>query len=200
MVETLREIAHIVLLQDVTEELEVAGLADACVLVGLVEIREGAPLAGFVRDERLADGVYYGAEVIKALRSAALPLVEAPGAGLHVEHTLRLPLPAAAHRGSGIDVARVVLLPPVNEVAYPRNPVAGRLIAAGEHTEGGVIAVGFVKPLCLLHKEAVDTHSVAESDVKVRPARALGLQVEAYQVRCLEGCLRRAPGVESHMV
>lgn len=122
--------AHVIIIQDITEDFKVLGLVHSGVFTYLAEIRECTPLSRLMRNVRLLHGIDLGAVVGHAFRLRACPAKSAC-TGFHMILIVGLPLPAASYGSSCIYMAGVGRFPVINEFAYPRYPTARRLIAAG---------------------------------------------------------------------
>ena len=191
--------AHVIIIQDITEDFKVLGLVHSGVFTYLAEIRECTPLSRLMRNVRLLHGIDLGAVVGHTFRLRACP-AKTPCTGFHMILIVGLPLPAASYGSSCIYMAGVGRFPVINEFAYPRYPTARRFIAAGQHAVRGVIAVFFGQSDGFVHQIFVNRLPVAQSRTVIRPAGTFGLQIKTNEIGSDEGCFRWTERVETHMV
>ena len=208
---------HAARAQQVLEYLEVAGLIDAGVLRNLLEVGKGAPLSLLVGHDGRVVGkaspspseggegfVVAGEEyllvvVVAALGSMPVP-VEAACPTLHMIFRAVVPGPAASHRGSAINLGRVILLHGLHPVVAVAHPVACRLVASRHHHKRGVVAILVDDAFRLLQQILVDGLSATQANAMIGPRGSLRLQEDAHPVGCRKGCLGRTVAVEAHMV
>ena len=197
--EVVSHAAHVIVIQDIPEDFKVLGLVYSGIFAYLAEIRECAPLSGLMRYIRLLHGIDFGTVVGHAFRLRAGP-AETACSGFHMILIVRLPLPAASHRGSCIYVAGIGCFPVIDEFAYPGYPTTGRFVATRQHAIRGVISVFLSQSDRFVHQILVDRLSVAQSRTMIGPAGTFGLQVETDQIGSNESCFRRTERVEAHVV
>ncbi len=106
--------------------------------------------------------------IIVAAGLAAVPF-QAAGAAFDVVLGAVVPFPTATDAGHGVDARGVVGFHLLHEAGTPRYPVAGRLVAGGQHDERGVVAIGVEDGAALVGEVGVDSHSVAQLHAVVRP-------------------------------
>ena len=96
-------VAHVVVSQNVFENLEVLGFIDACIFTYFIEIGESAPLTCFMGYVGLSHGVKMILETIVVLGGRLfLGPGQATCPSLYMILVARLPLPSVAYRCSGI--------------------------------------------------------------------------------------------------
>ena len=187
-------------IEQLTENLEVCGFVHPCILTCFLQVREGTPLSCLVANKRLANCIQTGAEVISGFGCLAPPFVQSPHTSLHVVFILWLPSPAASHAGSCVYSSVIMFLPVVHKSAYPRNPVPCWFVACRQHAERGMISISFHHPLGLFHQVGIYHLSCPKSYPMIGPRGTFRLQIESQLIRCHESRFRGAVGMKTHVV
>ena len=213
--------------KEVFEDVEVGCLVYACIEWAFTKVGKGAPLPQLVCHERCVSHLFYSAvgegivdkcivwctfcgevtgtqhqrqEIVCRLWCRLVPC-ETSCPTLYVIVAVGIPRPSATYRCSAIDATVVArMVPPVNKVAAPCHPVAGRLVAGSKHTEGRMVAVLAYHALCLFKQITVDGHASTEFYAMVGPRRSFGLKIQSELVGCTKGSFGRAIGMETYMV
>ena len=202
--EVLTLMAKASVLQEIGEDVEVLRLHEPGVLLALGQVGVGAPLAGFVRDDRpRAAGHQLGVVRIGLGGAAVDPRVQAlaPLLDASVRDAVEVALgDRGPARTAGVEVARIAALHRQDPFGKELRVASARLVAVGHEHERGVVAVGLEDPPGLFVDEGVNRSVLANRCALVCPDRALNLQVDPAFIGGNERGFGRAPGVEAHMV
>ena len=137
-------VAHVVVSQNVFENLEVLGFIDACIFTYFIEIGESAPLTCFMGYVGLSHGVKMILETIVVLGGRLfLGPGQAACPSLYMILVAGLPLPSVAYRCSGIYMSGILLFPIFYELGHPFYPASARFVSACQHAIGGIVAIFF---------------------------------------------------------
>ena len=204
--EITRLIPHAISCEGLPENFEVLRAQQAGVFRNLVEVGIHAPLPDLMthhRHRKLLDPI---------------PVIKIRGGRLGVEFAVHSLPPAMLLRtgwvlklvlrevriigGTGVEVASIPQrLAPQNPFAQILDmTLARRLVAMRQQDKGRVVAVAFEQTLGLLIQPGIDQAAVANDGSLVGPDATLDLQIHPHLIRHFKGSLRRAPGVETHMV
>ena len=137
-------VAHVVVSQNVFENLEVLSFINTCIFTYFIEIRESTPLTCFMGYIRLFHCVKMILETIIVLGGW---LSSRPGQAtcpcLYMILVAGLPLPSVAYRCSGIYMSGILLFPIFYELGHPFYPASARFVSACQHAIGGIVAIFF---------------------------------------------------------